>query len=452
MSVIEETLQQYFQQYPQRDIVIAYSGGVDSQVLLHALASLKAKKNLPNPISACHVNHGLSANALQWQTAAESYCKQLHIPLIICPLKLAKIKQQSLEAVAREARYKALKESSPENALIVTGHHGDDQAETFLLALKRGAGVKGLSAMKKEVFFDKQLLVRPLLSISRDEIEQYAKNNQISWQEDESNTDLNFDRNFIRHKIMPLLTQRWPSIFTTMHRSSKHCQDSQILLDELAEMDLARCLSTNQRLNITLLKSLSVRRFNNLLRFYLSSKSQLMPTTQQLDQIYHQLDAKTDKSPAVKLGSYWLRFFQQEVYITKDFNDISQWQQALNIDEKLPLPDGLGELNVYSSNTPASTTHQSKSLQRVVAPNSQQQVTIKFCHNNEKCLPDYRNHSRSIKKVMQELAIPPWQRKRVPFLYYDDVLVAAVGYFVCQPFMVSENKENTLLLFIEKSE
>ena len=206
MSAIQAQLSRFFQPFSEQPIVVAYSGGIDSQVLLHALSLLKKQNKITNELFVCHVNHGLSEHALSWQKSAEKFCQQLGLPLAVFQVNVKEVAGESLEALARTARYQALKNYAPNNALIVTGHHLDDQSETFLLALKRGAGLKGLSAMSENIEVEQaaQLdnemainnngltkkqhrLVRPLLSISRQEIHDYALHHQLTWVEDESN-------------------------------------------------------------------------------------------------------------------------------------------------------------------------------------------------------------------------------------------------------------------------
>ena len=444
MTIIESALISAIKQHPQTPLVIAYSGGVDSQVLLHALAKLKQAKKFPNIITICHVNHGLSENASTWQNFAEQAGQKLNLPFVACQVNVKKQAQQSLEALAREARYQALQSVYNEQSLIITGHHRDDQAETFLLALKRGAGLKGLSAMAAETMQGKDTLIRPLLNISRVEIVNYANDNKLNWVEDESNSDTRFDRNFIRQKIMPLLNERWPSIAQTINRSSSHCLEGQLLLNELAEQDLVSCQLSEQCLSVSELSKLSTARFNNLIRYFLAQHHALMPSTEQLTQVHQQLLANEDKNPTVKVANNYLRRYKGALYLTADFIEVSSWQTTIDcLDEKnvtiagvIELPDGLGRL-AFSNN---QSLDLSNTCQRIALPTNKQAVTIRFCHSNPTCLPDYRNHSRSLKKVLQELNIPPWQRKRIPFIYYDDVLVAAMGHFVCQAFSPKENE------------
>ena len=453
MAIIS-TLKAFFLSKPNHPIIIAYSGGIDSQVLLHALSRLKQENTLSNKIIACHVNHGLSDNASNWQSFAKAQCKLFNVELAVCEVNVKEKAQHSLEALARDARYEALCKVCNQHSYIVTGHHCDDQVETFLLALKRGSGLKGLAAMAEKAPLEQHLLVRPLLSITREQINAYAIEHQLNWVEDESNQDTSFDRNFLRQDIIPQLINRWGSFNQTVNRSAAHCAQGQLLLDELAEQDLAACRESNLCLRVTVLKAFSVARFNNLIRYFLSFHNALMPTTQQLEQLRRQITADSDKSPQVKLGNAYFRRYKDLFYLTNDFDDVSHWVAALDLNitslsdkpNVVNLPDQLG--NLYFSHG-ASISEPIKGFDegvtkvlQVAVPTAGQKVTIKFCHDNPKCLPDYRQHSRSLKKVLQELNLPPWQRKRTPFLYYDDQLVAAIGHFVCQEFLANNAEQS----------
>lgn len=474
MSPIEICVRDFFNQSPQQNIMLAYSGGVDSQVLLHVLARLQQQGELDNALFACHVNHGLSENALLWQQSAEQTCLALGIALTICQVKVQARPQQSLEALARDARYQALEQSAPENALIVTGHHSDDQSETFLLALKRGAGLKGLSAMAKTRRLGQHLLVRPLLAISREQIKDYARQHQLSWLEDESNQDLAFDRNFIRHQIMPVLNQRWPSITSTIKRSSEHCREAQTLLNELAQDDLTRArldlADKTPCLSVPVLSQLSQARFSNLLRYFLAQANALMPSTMQLAQVHQQVFAAADKCPAIKIGEHWLRRFKGGLHLTADFRDITAWQQQVDLTQaglegvvdqqqitQLLLPDDLGLLQFELTDTDAlnmiAAEPQAEQIKQSLefclsSPLPGQKVSVKFAHHNPHCLPDFRHQARPVKKVLQELGIAPWARKRIPFIYYDDILVAALGHFICKAFVTSPSKPHLAIRWL----
>ncbi len=454
-SLLQNAIRQINENHFNIELIVAYSGGVDSQVLLHALMQLKQKKLIVNPITVCHVNHGLSSNALHWQEFVKQECDKLSIKLVIKAVNVQAKAQQSLEALARDARYDVLKSLSDKQSVVLTGHHSDDQTETFLLALKRGSGLKGLSAMAIESQLGQHLLVRPLLNISRQEIVDYAKEHELDWIEDESNTDTSFDRNFIRQTIMPLLRERWPGISKTINRSASHCSAGQELLDELAEQDLAKASSkisnktsnkayaSDTSLSISCLKVLSPARFNNLIRYFLAQHGCLMPSAEQVNQLKLQLDANDDKTPTVKVGKHYLRRFKDMLYLTADFNDVSGWQADIDLFKEssaLVLPDQLGQLLFTYTAAKNSTVQKGNILTSLCLPKEGQQVSIRFSHENPKCLPEYRQHSRSVKKVLQELNIAPWQRKRIAFLYYDNELVSAIGHFVCQPFIPKDNQ------------
>jgi len=436
-STLYNTLKPLFDTHGNIELIIAYSGGIDSQVLLHALTQLKQNKQICNEITVCHVNHGLSKNAESWQNFAKQECSKFSVNLVVKHVNVQVKAQSSLEALARDARYEALKSLRNNKSIVLTGHHSDDQSETFLLALKRGAGLKGLSAMSAQTQLAQHLLVRPLLSISRQEIEAYADTNQLTWVEDESNTDTCFDRNFIRHKIMPLMRERWPSINNTINRSASHCLAGQELLDELAEQDLSNCQFSDNSLYVKTLTDLSEARFNNLIRFFLKQHHCLMPSTEQLKQLRRQLLANADKNPEVKVAEHFFRRFKGKLFLTPEYKDISGWKASVQLgglDSEITLPDNLGTL------TFSHVSSEKNQPTRICLPKQEQQVSICFSHDNPKCLPDFRQRTRSLKKVLQELDISPWQRKRIAFLYYDDELVAAIGHFICQPFIADDTK------------
>ncbi len=451
---------------PEKTLVIAYSGGVDSQVLLAALAKLKRERQLTNPMLVCHVNHGLSADAVAWQTFARQQAEYFSLPFITHTLSLKKQPQQSLEAIARDARYQLLAKASAEPAIIVTGHHLNDQAETFLLALKRGAGLKGLSAMPSNLTLAQHLLTRPLLAISRTEIEAYANQRQLPWIDDESNQDHTFDRNFLRHAVLPELEKRWPSFCQTLSRSVGHCQDAQALLDEVAQADLEQVMIAEQVLSVPALLLLSKLRFNNVVRHFLARYEKLMPSSAQLEQISKQFSAANDKNPTVKVGDYCLRRYGQQLHLTPSFRDISAWQKRLSNAyqaETIILPDGLGTLGVSAESESTVNDRMGNvdkqlcknSHQRTVAciglamPEAKQVVSIRFNHDNPICQPHFRDKSRSLKKILQEAKIPTWQRQRIPFIYYDDTLVAALGLFVCKSHLVGSDEANLKLVWLE---
>ena len=217
---------------------IAFSGGLDSTVLLHLLASLAKTETFP-PLSAVHVHHGLQATGDAWPSHCQSVCDRLGVPLRVMRVHVQP--GASLERAARDARYQAFTEVTGAGQVMLTGQHRDDQAETLLFRLLRGAGVRGLAAMAAHRPLAAGHLVRPLLDASRVELEAYAHEHQLRWIEDPSNADPRFSRNYLRHRVLPALTERWPQAVTSLARTAEHLSEAQGLLDELAVSDLQAC-------------------------------------------------------------------------------------------------------------------------------------------------------------------------------------------------------------------
>ncbi|SES85099.1 tRNA lysidine(34) synthetase TilS [Thalassotalea agarivorans] len=443
---IEQHLLSHFKPFAGRDVLVAHSGGVDSQVLLHALYQTNQQSGLNLHIRVCHINHGLSPQATQWQAFAQSQASALNVPFATESVKLERRNRESLEAVAREARYKAIAQHCNEQTIVVTAHHQDDQLETVLLALKRGSGVRGLSAMATHSSLYGLQVFRPLLLIDRSSIENYANEKQLSWVEDESNQDEAFDRNFIRHQVVPILKSRWPSILNTVSRSAHLCHEADTLLAEVAEEDMRFCRGEQvNALSISALKGLTHVRFNNLVRRFLSSQTGAFPSAAQLSQIYFQAIKGQSKQLEIGLGEYSVRVDKDDLIVTQCFQDVSD--NVINVAEpqksqQIVLPDYLGLLKLNEASR-GSDANGGKTLD-LLPPKDDEVMSIRFAHDNPKCLPDYRQRSRDLKKVLQELEIPSWKRKRIPFIYYNNQLVAVAGYFVCQPFMAKTDDRITL--------
>ena len=443
MSLLTNLVAASLQPFSNTPIIIAYSGGVDSQVLLHLVYQLKSQNTISNPIQVCHVNHGLSENAEQWQQFAIEQCQRYGLPLTVEQVAIDS-KGKGVEAAARDARYQVLTSLSEQPALILTGHHKDDQAETFLLALKRGAGIKGLSAMAELTPVNQHQLLRPLLSASRESIEHYANQHNLSWVEDDSNADTAFDRNFIRHQVLPLLNERWSGFTDCVTRSARLCQQNQSLIEELAQVDFEQLSEGKHTLSIEKLLLLSDARFNNVVRYFAQRYQAPMPSEAQLKQLRKQLETVNDKTPAVKFGQFWFRRFQGALYITADFADVTSFKATIDVcslaesdEHSIALPDNLGKIAIKrlcKSDDFAELI--SDGYQIFSCPNDSQ-LSLTFGHSNPKVLPEYRQHHRPLKKVFQELNIETWQRNRIPLLSINSELILAASYFICQPFSLN---------------
>lgn len=401
--------------HPKQKVLLALSGGIDSMVLLHLLVKLKKAYSLE--LRAIHVHHGLSKHADQWTEHCEQYCKQWHVPLTIARLNIDN--NNNIEAKAREARYAIIKQHLLKNEIVMTGHHLDDQCETFLLALKRGSGPTGLASMKAVSDFNHHELIRPFLSLSQNEIVHYANEHQLKWIEDDSNLDRRYDRNFLRLTILPLLIDRWPHFPKMVSRSAELCTEETQLIAELLTDELTRCMDNDNNLTIPPLLSMSILKRNAIIRAWLKHHRIAMPSRRQLNLLWETVVmAKADSSPQFRLQSFILRRFKQKLYIVTPLTACADTILPWDLNRTLPLPNNLGYLQSYK--TP---------LGPIRCPTQHELVTIRFQATGTFTIVG-RQGSRSIKKLWQEFGIPPWMRSQTPLVYYNDRLIAAVGIFV----------------------
>lgn len=285
--------------FPASAIWVGYSGGIDSHVLLDGLVKSDVQKKFK--IKAIHVNHGLSAHADQWQKHCADVCSHLGVEFYGQKLNIICKPKESLEAKARQARYDYFASMISPGDFILTAHHQQDQAETLLIQLLRGAGPKGLAAMPSVMSFAQGSLSRPLLGVTKQEISLYAQQHGLKWIEDESNANNQFARNYLRNNIMSLLVQRWPSAASTLSRSARLCAESAELLDEYAETLLLPCQkSGNNYLLISELNKLSLRQQKLVLRYYLSKNNFALPSEIKLETVINNIFyARADRHPVV---------------------------------------------------------------------------------------------------------------------------------------------------------
>ena len=387
-------------------ITVGLSGGLDSCVLLHLLAA--CNKVLPFRLQAHHVHHGLSPNADAWAEFCQDICTKLNIPLTISKVSVNKNSGLGLEAAAREARYKALLASDAD--FICLAHHQDDQAETLLIQLARGAGVKGLAGMAG---LNKKL-VRPLLDVPRTALENYAKLHQLAWVEDESNLDIRFDRNFMRHQVLPVLAKQYPAVRQTLSRASQHMAEANALLDEIAASDVVQCSdnqAVNKQLNLKLLQQLSAPRINNALRWWLAQHGIEGPSNAQLQQITQQLlHAKADAAIKIKVHqNTTLRRYQGRACLVDDMPNFDasfqlQWQG----EDMVTLPD-------QSRLVFNQKMGEGIALRHIET----RKLTIRYRQGGETIRPEENRPTRRLNALLQTVGMPPWQRARLPLLFLD---------------------------------
>lgn len=409
---------------------LAYSGGLDSQVLLHVLSQLLPATRL----RAIHINHSWHVDALEWAERCQQSCEKLGIYCEVIAVDARPKAGESPEAYARQARYKAIAERIPAGNYLLTAHHRDDQAETLLLQLLRGAGLRGLASMPFcQPFAKKAYLMRPLLRFSRAELYAYAKAQQLIWIEDSSNTDLRFNRNFIRHQVLTLIQQRWPQASKTLARTAENTSEAHRLLEEIADEDWHKVQGpVSNTLVISRLLGLSVARRCNVLRHWLSRLNFPIPSQKQIQQIEALLVSKVDASPQVNWAGVQLRRYRDALYALNLENE-----QALLLNPAVPW-----RLNQALLLPKLGLLTASKILGKGLNCSlmEQRQVEVGFRYGGERFTSSDRLGSHPLKKLFQEWGVPPWQRNKIPLIFYQQELIAVAGYGVHADFAAKKNE------------
>jgi tRNA(Ile)-lysidine synthase len=407
-----------------RRYIVAYSGGLDSSVLLQAMSCLGAE--LQAGLVAIHIHHGLQPSADAWASRCEEICLAQGITLLRVDLNLAIDRGESIEAVARAARYAAIEGQMAADDLLLTAHHQDDQAETLLLQLMRGSGPSGLAAMPRLAPFGPGWHARPLLEFSREQLHTYACETGLAWVDDSSNSDSRYDRNFLRREVMPLLRQRWPALGRTVSRSARHCAEAQALIDEVARSDLEAMGGVAAgSLSLADLTRFSVPRRRALLRAWIRGRGFQLPDTARLERLQRELiEAAPDRMPLIQWPGVEMRRYRDRLYLMSPLSPhdplrVLPWDG----DSQLQLPDGLGALSVQMGSGG-------------IDPDKWRTGSIQVCfrRGGEHCRPLGRGQSHSLKALFQEQGLPPWQRDRVPLVTIDGQLAAVGNLWVCEPF------------------
>ena len=409
---------------------------MDSIVLLDALHRIA--RTLGFHLAALHVNHQLSPNAGRWSVFCRDWCRARGIPFRAVKVRVPR--GNSLEAAARAARYAAFAGAAAD--YVVLAQHQDDQAETVLLQLLRGAGVKGLAAMpiirsedrgsriqgkprtrslpqlNPQSSIPNPRIFRPLLDVTRAEIEAYARQRKLKWIEDESNQDVYFQRNFLRHEVLPVLAKRFPAYRATIARSAAHLAEAARLLDEVAAADGMEQLEGGA-LAVGALRRLPPARARNLMRFFLAGHGVSMPGVERLEEALRQaLSARQDARVRVDLGGFDLQRFQDRLHVVPRLAPVrKEYSRRWRGERTLALPE-LGGVLVM-----APSRGQGVGLERLRGG----AVTIRLRRGGERLQPDCRRPRRSLKNLLQETGIPPWQRERMPLVFCGQNLVWAPG-------------------------
>lgn len=413
--VLETIIQQ------SNTVWVAYSGGLDSQVLLH----LCAQSTYIHKLKAIHIHHGLSNKADQWVKHCQETCGEFNIPLLVKRVKLSELKGESLEDIARQARYQIFEELLEENQVLLMAHHADDQAETFLLRAFRGAGVEGLSAIPQYRTLGKGILYRPLLYVSRMELQNYANHHNLKWIEDESNHCEIFDRNFLRKQIIPLLKNRWKGLEKTLCRNAQIQSETAQLLLEIASEDFLKCQGNEKNLlNIEKLLQLSPQRRANLLRYWLKSLGFNIPSKIKIQQIQKDiLLSKADRQPCVSWEGVEIRRYRQHLYAMSPLpsQHLQHLEFTWDLKKDLKLP--LGELKTENGAFG-------------LPPDNYQ---IRFRKGGETC--SVYGQPRQLKKLLQERGLPSWLRPFIPLIYHQNTLVAVPNVVIADKWQIQNGMQ-----------
>lgn len=447
--------------------VVAYSGGVDSHVLLYCCHVLKLR------VRAVHVHHGLQTIADDWVEHCQTICDEMKTPLDVLYVDVNKKSGQSPEEAARNVRYKALLNSLQVGECLLTAQHLNDQAETLLLQLFRTASAAGLSAMPGQRRLGENNHLRPLLSFSRLQIEQFAEKNTLHWVEDPTNQNILFDRNFIRKDVLPIIKTRWPAIIKQLSTVASLQASNLQILEDMAAIDLASVIVASDhqakvsfykvisRLSISRLQKLSLARRLNVLRYWLiitaskqSAKtlSTISPTRHLLEEINSAvIYSASDAKPVLMFSTFEIRKFQHKLYLLKPpiscLDALSICPSANDDKAGNNLKHGitwqpLSTLVITALNIQIKTNKlMGKGLDKKLLKKA---LTISFRKGGERFHPVGRVHSMPLKKWLQEENIPPWDRKWIPLVSVNDELIAVGDFCVCQQYAVSGEEEGWL--------
>lgn len=418
VEVLRQALAALIPSLPDARLCVALSGGADSMVLLHATHDL-ARREPRLALRAVHVDHGLQPGSGGWAAHCAAACAALRVPFSIIRLQLGIERGASVEAAARAARYAALAEALQEGEWLLTAQHADDQLETVLLQLFRGAGLSGLAAMPAAAPLGRGVHLRPLLGIDRRQLLSYAKARGVTWVEDPMNVELRYDRAYLRHAVLPVLHDRWPALQRTVGRGARHLATAQRLLEGLAAADGGPLVDAAGRIEVAGLRALPRDRQANLLRWWIRECGLGCPATARLDTALDSLlCARPDAEPVVRWAAGELRRYRGRVYAMRPLAEPPTGVTRVDPGASPPLAlepgPGLGRFSLVpgrAGGLPASAAAG---------------MVVRFRAGGETLRPQAARPRKTLRQLFQEAGIVPWMRPRLPLVFMGPRL-AAVG-------------------------
>ncbi len=383
-------------------VFVAYSGGLDSSVLLHLLLSQQPEY----PVIPWHINHGLVDNAAQMEQFCVDQASAYGLELRIDRLDLGSI-DSNIEAEARRRRYQLFAQKTVAGDCILTAHHADDQAETFLLNALRGSGVAGLRGIARRRWLGETLLLRPLLDFSRARLETYANDNEIAWFNDPSNQNLRFDRNYLRSQVMPMLGKRWPGYAEAFTTSCEIQAETQALLDEIAAQDYAELQITDpagdSRIDLGGLLRLSQPRQKNLIRYWIEmAELETLPHAR-LQQLLLQMQSRVDALPEIVMPGYSIRVYDQQLFLVRN-REVAPCSGDFDF----------GQQPVIEIETLDMRLAREEIFTRLEIEDRGQSLMLRFRQQGE---PNPDSHR--LKRLFQRHRVPPWERDGTAQVYLD---------------------------------
>ena len=420
-----------------RKFLLAFSGGVDSVVLLDLLVNVLKESDA---LRIIHINHNLNEHSNDWAQFSSEICEKYDLPLI-CESVEPKRHGKGLEADARELRYQSFRDVIQDDEYLLTGHHQDDQMETLLYRIFRGTGIDGLMAIRREIKFGKGFLYRPMLNISREKIEEYAQLKNLKWIYDSSNDDSSYDRNFLRKDIIPLIKKRWPSVENKVSRLSVIAEQNQLLLNELAIEDVGQLKNYNH-LDIETLSEKSYPRIINIFRFMIKKNNMSVPSMQVLNEGIKTLMHSKSKSPSMTWNDNTIRRYKHRLYFLNSAlnspNDLSN-EMSWDIKKTINLGKNLGSIQARFLNGEGISLNRCPS-----------NLAIKYRKGGEEIKPSGHKITKSLKNLFQENNVLPWVRDKIPLIYVDQELISVGDLWFNQDFKASANEDGFLITWDKK--
>jgi len=399
---------------------VAFSGGVDSTALLHLVNSWrKARQGAPG-LTALHINHGIQAQSGEWENHCAWICRFLGVPFLSLQADVSSA-GQGLEAAARDARYGLFEQQLEEGEVLFLAHHQDDQVETFFLRLLRGAGLEGLSSMPRERALGEGKLCRPLLDVPRSMLERYTVQQGLRCIDDPSNEDISLNRNYLRREVLPLIEGRWPGYRQTVTRAGEHLAGvSRALQQSVEPLTTLFSVVGDPGISAAELAQLDAEEAARALRHWLRQGGYLVPDQAPLQEFVRQLrEASRQARPQLDCTDYRLQRYQDGVYLLPETPEFNDEVLVFSPGEVVDIA-GIGRVSLQRADEEGFWLAADEELE------------LRFRGGGERCHPVQRRRSSTLKKLLQEIGLPPWWRDRLPLLYLEDELLAAGALGPCR--------------------